>query len=154
MVFGVAMGLAVQALGSITCAGIVFSKKSYLKLYGYGTMIAVAAIAIPLLSSAFGFAGVAWGSMTAYFAKTGVETWMAQRVHSVAWDFKAPVALGCITLLVGTVHQIAYQDAGGFNGNPAPLLGLAVLLVVAWLIAFNNAARSRMRTLLRPKRVA
>ena len=153
VVFGVAMGLAVQALGSITCAGIVFSKKSYLKLYGYGTMIAVAAIAIPLLSSAFGFAGVAWGSMTAYFAKTGVETWMAQRVHPVAWDFKAPVALGCITLLLGALHQIAYQDAGGFNGNPAPLLGLAVLLVVAWLITFNNAARSRMRMLLRPKRV-
>ena len=30
----------------------------------------------------------------------------------------------------------------------------SVLLVVAWLITFNNPARSRMRMLLRPKRVA
>ena len=87
VVFAVAMGLALQALGSITSVGIVFSKKSYLKLYGYGAMIAVAAFAIPLLSSVFGFAGVAWGSMSAYLARTILETWLAERVHPIAMGF-------------------------------------------------------------------
>ena len=133
VVFAVAMGLAVQALGSITSIGIVFSKKSYLKIYGYSTMIIVASIAIPLLAKTFGFAGVAWGSMTAYFAKTVLEAWLAERVYPLLGGFTAPLALGIITLIAGVIYQATYEDLRMFNINLAPPIGIAILLVTSWL---------------------
>lgn len=154
VVFAVAMGLALQAVGSITSVGIVFSKKSYLKLYGYGAMIAVAAIAIPLLSSVFGFAGVAWGSMSAYLARTILETWLAERVHPIMWDLKAPIALGSVTLLAGAFYQATYDELRLFNVSLAPLLGMAVLIGAAWFLVFDSAARTRMMIFIRPKRLA
>ncbi len=150
VVFAVAMGLSVQALGSVASVGIVFSKKAYLKLYGYGAMILVAAIAIPILSSVFGFAGAAWGAMTAYFTKTAVETWMAERVHPIEWDLKAPLAFGAVALTAGAFYQATYADIRIFNLSPAPLAGILGLFISAWLIVFDNASRSR----LRPKRLA
>jgi hypothetical protein len=148
------MGLALQAVGSVTSVGIVFSKKSYLKLYGYGAMIVVAAIAIPLLSSLFGFAGVAWGSMTAHLARAILETRMAERVHPVAWDLRAPVALGSVTLIAGSFYQATYDNLRVFNVSLAPLLGMAALIGAAWLLVFDGATRSRVAILLRPKRLA
>ena len=154
VVFAVAMGLAVQALGSITSVGIVFSKKAYLKLYGYGTMIGVAAFTIPLLCAAFGFAGVAWGSMVAYFAKTGLEAWIAERAHPIGWGFAAPLALGSITLAAGVLYQATFEWIDVFKAGLAPLFGIAILLVAAWLAIFDSAERSRMMILLRPKPLA
>lgn len=154
MVFAVAMGLAVQALGSITSIGIVFSKKSYLKIYGYSVMIVVASIAIPLLARTFGFAGVAWGSLMANFARTVLETWMAERVYPVAWGFTAPLALGTITLLVGVLYLATYEDMRMYNISLTPLLGIAVLLITTWSVILDSALRSRIMVLIRPKTLA
>jgi O-antigen/teichoic acid export membrane protein len=154
VVFAVAMGLAVQALGSITSIGIVLSKKSYLKIYGYSVMIVVASIAIPLLARTFGFAGVAWGSLMANFAKTVLETWMAERVYPVAWGFTAPLALGTITLLVGVLYLATYEDMRMFNISLTPLLGIAVLLITTWSVILDSALRSRIMVLIRPKTLA
>ena len=151
VVFALSMGRAVQGIGAITEIGIVFSKKSYLKLYGYGTMVLVAATAIPLLSMTFGLVGTAWGSMAALLAKTVVEAWLAQRAHPIAWSYSGPVLLGAATLVFGGLHQATFGQLEVAGLSLVPIIGIAALLAAGWLILLNAAARARLVNLLRRK---
>jgi hypothetical protein len=78
---------------------------------------------------------------------------MAERVHPIGWDLKAPIALGSVTLLAGSFYQATYGDLRLFNVSLAPLLGMAALIGAAWLLIFDNATRARMMILFRPKRL-
>jgi O-antigen/teichoic acid export membrane protein len=151
VVFPLSMGLAVQAIGGITEMGIIFSKKSYLKLYGYGTMVLVAGVTIPLLSTRFGLVGAAWGSMAALLAQTVVEAWLAQRAHPIAWSYRGPVLIGVATLAFGMLHQATSGQLEVARVSLVPILGITVLLIASWLLLLSAGTRARLVTLLRQK---
>lgn len=153
VVFALSLGLAMQAIGSITGVGIVFSKKSYLLLYGYGAMLLVSALAIPLLALGFGLVGVAWGSMFAMVARTVVEAWLAQRAHPIAWDYSGPAVLGAATLAVGLLHQATYGSLQAWGVSLAPLAGIFLLLAISWFALFDAAGRGGLVTALRAVRI-
>jgi O-antigen/teichoic acid export membrane protein len=151
VVFALCMGQAILAVGSITEIGIIFSKKSYLKLYGYGAMVLVAAIAIPVLSMTFGLVGAAWGSMMALLANTLVEAWLAQRAYPIAWSYVGPVLLGVATLLLGIIHQTMFGQFQVVGVSFIPVIGIFVLLITGWLILFDAGERRRFISMLKIK---
>lgn len=147
--FALAMALAVQLTGTVAGAGIVFAKRSYLLLYGYLAMLVVAGAAIPLLATSFGMVGVAWGSLMGMTAKALVEAWLGQRAHPIAWRYRGALILGAATLVVGLVHQMASDLSIPGGIAPVPLIGLALLWLLAWFTLFDTAERNHAFTLAR-----
>lgn len=144
VVFALTMALAVQSIGAVTEVGIVFSKRSHLKLYAYGLGLVVAVIAIPLLGSSFGVTGVAWGSLTAYTCKTVFEAWLAQRAHPIQWQFAGPASICALTLAIGLAHQVWFDQAELFGVRWIPVLGLAMLVPMVWLLLLDSGDRARL----------
>ena len=142
VVFALTMGLAIQSIGSVTEVGIVFSKKSHLKLYAYGVGLAVATLAMPLLGSRFGIVGVAWGSLAGYVAKAFVEGWLAQSAHQIDWRYAGPVGICVLTLAIGLVHQAWFDRAVLFGVRWIPLAGLASLLASGWFLFLDAGDRA------------
>lgn len=144
VVFALAMGLALQGISYVSSVGIVFSKRSYLKLYAYGVMLAVAAAAIPLLAARHGIAGAAWGSMLAMLAKLLVETWLAQRAWPLRWCFGGPAFLTGFTLLIGVIHQLTLGSVAMAGIGLIPLAGLLLIVPLVWfgLMPFGTRAKA------------
>ncbi len=139
--FALCMGLALQGISSLTTVGIVFSLKSYLKIYGHVVLLVVALIAIPTLASLYGIAGAAWGSMLSMLSKTIFETWLAQRAQRIAWDFRGVVVLGVMTLGVGVVAQVSYGTAMFAGLSLVPLAALPLVPIIAWTIVLSADER-------------
>lgn len=149
VVFALSMGLAIQAIGWITEIGISFSKKSYLKLYGYLVSLLFAASAIWILTPHFGLAGAAWGAMIGYLAKALVETWLAQRAYPMPWDYSRIVGLVLITLSFGLVHHATYSYLGPVGLSPVPVVGCFVILAVGWWNVLNCQERAKVGDVVR-----
>jgi O-antigen/teichoic acid export membrane protein len=149
VVFALTMGLVVQSLGGITEVGIVFAKRSYLKLYAYGLGLVVASTAIYLLGTRFGIVGVAWGSLAGHAAKTVFEARLAQQAHSIRWHYGPPLAVCGLTLATGLVHQWAFDSAVLLGVRWVPLAGLLVLLALVWWGLLGPADRQRLLLLRR-----
>ena len=144
VVFALTMALAIQSIGAVTEVGIVFSKRSHLKLYAYGLGLVVAVIAIPLLGARFGVAGVAWGSLTGYICKTVFEAWLAQRAHHIQWQFAGPVCICVLTLAIGLAHQAWFDQAVLFGVRWIPVAGLAMLVALVWFVMLDSNDRTRL----------
>lgn len=144
VVFALTMALAIQSIGAVTEVGIVFSKRSHLKLYAYGLGLVVAVIAIPLLGARFGVAGVAWGSLTGYICKTVFEAWLAQRAHHIQWQFAGPVSICVLTLAIGLAHQAWFDQAVLFGVRWIPVAGLAMLVALVWFVMLDSNDRTRL----------
>lgn len=139
--FALAMGLALQGISYVSSVGIVISKRSYLKLYAYGVMLVVAAAGIPLLATAYGIVGAAWGSLLAMLAKAVVETWLAQRAWPIHWRFGGAAFLAGFTLLVGLVHQVALGSLAFAGVELVPLAGLLLMVPIGWFGLMNSGTR-------------
>ena len=150
VVFALAMAPAVTVIGSVLAVGITFSKRSHLFLYGYLGLLVTAVITIPLLGHAFGLAGIAWGSLLAYFTKSGVEAVLAQRVHPLNWQYRGPVLLIALVTAIGLAHTLFFDITtfGGVSAIPA-IAGL-VLPVIAWFLLFSASERAYVTTMLKP----
>jgi O-antigen/teichoic acid export membrane protein len=148
VVFALAMSLALQAIGAVTEVGIVFAKRSYLKLYAYALMVGIAAVAMPLLGGAFGIVGVAWGSLVAYAGKVSLEAWLAQRAHPVGWSYRGPVLICLMTLAIGLLHQALFARLSWAGLQMVPLAGLVLLVAAAWILLLDADERRRAHNLL------
>ena len=144
VVFALTMALAIQSIGAVTEVGIVFSKRSHLKLYAYGLGLVVAVVAIPLLGARFGVAGVAWGSLTGYICKTVFEAWLAQRAHHIQWQFAGPVCICVLTLAIGLAHQAWFDQAVLFGVRWIPVAGLSMLVALVWFVMLDSNDRTRL----------
>ena len=114
VVFAVAVGLALQAIGFDHLGRHRFFEKVLSEALRLRRDDRCRRVAIPLLSSVFGFAGVAWGSMSAYLARTifGKPGWLSGSIRLDGIS-KAPIALGSVTLLAGALcPRRHYGDRG------------------------------------------
>ena len=144
VVFALTMALTIQSIGAITEVGIMFSKRTHLKLYAYGLGLLVSAVAIPLLGSRFGVAGVAWGSLAGYTCKTVLEAWLAQRAHQIHWQFAGPISICVLTLMIGLMHQLWFDQAVLYGVRWIPLVGLLLLLGLVWFVMLDSGDRVRV----------
>jgi O-antigen/teichoic acid export membrane protein len=147
--FALCLGLAANAIGSIASVGIVLSKRAHLKLYAYGALLLIAVIAIPAGAWLFGLAGAAWGSALAMMAKTLVETLLARRAYPLAWDYRAPLLLGGLTIAVGVAHQLTFGLLEIRGVSLLPLGGLVLLPAVSWFLLLDAGERRQFSGLLR-----
>lgn len=144
VVFTLAMALAVQSIGGITDIGIVLSKKSYLKLYGYAAMLVVAGLAIPLLASLFGLIGVAWGSLAAQMSKVVTEANLAQRAHPLEWSYAGPLAAAAMALAAGILHQLTFGHFLAAGISLIPMLAIPAMAAMMWIYFINPDAKERI----------
>lgn len=144
VVFALSMGFVVQSLGGITEVGILFAKRSYLKLYAYGLGLLMTAAGIYLLGPRFGIVGVAWGSLVGYASKTVFEAWLAQQAHSIRWHYGPPIAICGLTLVTGFLYQWTFDTAAVLGVRWVPLAGLLGILAFAWWGLLNRADRKRL----------
>jgi O-antigen/teichoic acid export membrane protein len=142
VVFPLAMALAIQSTGWITEIGISISKRSHLSLYSYAAFLLASAVSIWTFSGPFGFVGVAFGVMIGYGVLAVVGSWLAQRVHAMAWDFKFPLVALALTLAVGLVGTWMRARLGGSAATAAHIAGVALLLAFGWLYSFSERERT------------
>ena len=147
--FALCMGIALQGIASLTTVGIVFSLKSYLKIYSHVLLVAVALVGIPILASIYGIAGAAWGSMLAMLAKTVFETWLSQRAQRIAWEFRGVVLLGLVTLGVGVLAQVSYGTAMFAGLSLVPLAALPLVPLIGWTLVLSQEERTMARKFVR-----
>ena len=148
VVFGLALGFALEATGWITSIGIGLSKRSYLNLYAYGAFLAVSLVGIYGLLKVFGLVGVAWGAMLGHLAKTGLESWLAQRAYPMPWEYAGVVRLSLLTIGVGVLSQIATWTSGSSAGAAVAALGVLLVLACGYLLVFDREDRNRIRGVL------
>ncbi|HSJ31043.1 MAG TPA: oligosaccharide flippase family protein [Longimicrobiales bacterium] len=137
VVFGLSLGLALEATGWITAIGINLSKRSYLNLYAYATFLAVSLTAMMALLPFFGLAGIAWGALLGYAAKTVVESWLAQRAYPLPWAYEGTVRLGLLTMSAGLASQIVSGTIGRAAGGLVAAAGALAVLAYGWTSVLN-----------------
>ena len=148
VVFPLAMGLAIQAIGWITELGIVIEKKSHLNLYSTGLFWLTALAAIGVLTPMLGLMGVGFGVMTAHVVKSGVSAWLAQRVHPMQWPY---IPVGIIvgwTVGAGILAAVAGSALGSAYHALIQSASVLVILTTSWRLCFSGAARKKVRALI------
>lgn len=147
VVFALAFGLAVEAVGWISGIGITLSKRSYLNLYSYLVFLAVSVAGMLALLPAFGLAGVAWGAMLGRLAKALVDTWLAQRAHPLDWHFAGVGWLIALGLALGGLTQVAFRWGGAWPVSFMAAGAVLVLVAVGWRGVLTAQERARLVTL-------
>jgi O-antigen/teichoic acid export membrane protein len=149
VVFPIALGLAIKAIGgSFLGLGIGLSKRSYLYLYGFLAHLVVSTLAIYVLIRAFGLAGVAWGAMLGYLAKSFMEAWLAQRAYPLPWAFSGVIGLGLTTIVIGLLSQTLIWTGSPLLGAVVRGMGLLVVPTLGWMVLFNGEERARIISVL------
>lgn len=148
IVFMLSMGLAIQSLGSMAGAGIVFSRRSYLLLAGYGALVVVAIVIIPPLARWLGIAGVAWGSLIAVATRSAVEAWLGQRAHAIAWDYRGPLFVIAATVMVGVALQMGVWPVKVAGFAVFPLVALVAIGIASYWLLFTASEREGARRLI------
>ncbi len=142
VVFALSLTKAIQSIGGVTGLGITLAKKSYIKLYSYLLMILVAFLILPLLSKNFGLSGLAFGSLIAMVTWAVMETYLSQRIHPIEWRFTSTILILLTTIIFGFLHQITL-DSYLFKGvSFIPLIGILLIIFLAWFKVFNVDQRT------------
>lgn len=142
-VFPLTMGLAVQSIAWITGIGTGLSKKTYLNLYSYILFLAVSATSMYFLFGMIGFAGVAWGGMAGYFAKSIAETFFAQRSYPMKWQFKGVVMVIFLVTLAGIAIELIRIE-NNFHASIVSGAGALLIPIAGWYLLFSKEDRRRI----------
>ncbi len=103
VVFPLALGLCIQAMGWISGIGIDLSRRSYLNLYAVIPSVAVSAASILLLIEPFGVMGVAIGLCIGHAFRTVVYTLLAYRAYPLRFSLGKPLLIVAATTVLGTI---------------------------------------------------
>ena len=145
VVFPLAMGLAIQAVGWITDIGIGLSMRSYLSLYAYAAALVTTVIGIVVLVPVLGLLGAGVGVMSGFLVRAVVASWLAQRSYPLPWNYAPTVTVMSMTILMGLLATWIGQHWGA----PAQAVTLGVciagLLVLGWNGLLTAAERRQVR---------
>ncbi len=132
VVFPLAMGLAVQAVGWITDIGIGLSMRSYLSLYAYAAALVSTVFGIVVLAPLFGLFGVGVGVLCGFIVRAVVASWLSQRSYPLSWNYASTVTIMSLTIVVGLLATWIGQHLG--TQVQAVMLGACMvgLLVLGW----------------------
>ena len=150
VVFPLAMGLALQAIGWIPGIGISISKKTVLNLYAYLLYAAVSVAAIFSLARAFGIFGVAYGTLCGHAAKAFMESYFGQKAWRIEWQFGGIVAVPLFTIAIGITAHIARAV---FPYGQTLMLAISVpaVFAIGWKYLFSPENRAKITGMLRSR---
>lgn len=140
VVFPLALGLGLQAIGWIPSIGIDLAKKSYLKFFAILASMIITIGAIWILIP-LGIAGVAWGVCLGYASQTILQTWMAYKAYPLRLYLYKPILLVAVTVAGGLLGTSLKID----NLYAAFMLRVMMLLLImgfVWVIIFTQKERS------------
>ena len=144
LVFALSMGIAIDGILTILDVGVLFSKKSYIKLYSYFIFLFSALIFIYFFINVFGVLGVAWGSLIAYIIKIFVTFWFSQKVYPLEWEFKKIITIGIFTLIVGIISQFISIYININYGLYFCGLGIIFLILFSWFFIFSLDEKNKI----------
>lgn len=99
IVFSLALSVVILAIGNILELGIDFSKKSYLKLYGFIISLIISLLTSYLLINTYGFNYAGIGLVIGSICKVGIDLFFAYKVYKIRWDI-LPILLLFITIVL------------------------------------------------------
>lgn len=129
LVFPLAIGLAIQGTSWITEIGITISKRSEFGLLGYVAMIGVTFAMILALAPKLGLWGIALAVMLGHCSKALVASFLAQRIHPLAWNYRPVMSLFAASIVIGCTGTFVghYYSTAVANG-----IYLGGLILVGW----------------------
>lgn len=145
VVFPLAMGQALQAIGWIPALGISVAKRTSLNLYAYLVYIAVTAVAILALGWAMGPVGIAYAAMAGLAAKSALEAWFGMRAWPIGWELGGVLAVAGATAAIGIAAHAAAKAVDASLACYIPLASLPLVLILGWLGMFGARERSRIK---------
>ncbi len=144
LVFALCMCIAIDGVLSIVDVGILFAKKSIIKIYSHSVFLLTAVIAIYFFINIYGIIGVAWGSLIAYIIKLCFSFWMSQKVYPLKWEFKKIIITGIVTLLLGLIAHLVSVYTKIHYGLYISGLGSLILIVFSWYFVFNKEEQNKI----------
>ncbi len=145
VVFPLAMGLAIQAVGWITDIGIGLSMRSYLSLYAYAAALACTVITIVVLAPLLGLFGVGVGVMCGFLVRAVVGSWLSQRSYPLPWNYASTVTVMSMTIVVGLMATWIGQHWGAPAQAVTLVVCIAGLLVLGWNGMLTATERLQVR---------
>ncbi|MDN5076930.1 oligosaccharide flippase family protein [Aliarcobacter butzleri] len=88
IVFFLALSIVILAIGNILELGIDFSKKSYLKLYGFIFSFIISLSSSYFLINNYGFNYAGVGLVIGSICKVIIDSFLAYKVHIIRWRLK------------------------------------------------------------------
>lgn len=149
VVFALAFGLAVQAIGWITEIGITLSKRSYLSLYGHLAALVVTLAAITLLAPRFGLTGVAYGVLSGHAARALLASILAQRAWPLAWQYRSVLLVIVITLAFGLISAWVGHALGEAARRLVIMIGLICIVGIGGRTMFTTSEIMRALEVVR-----
>jgi O-antigen/teichoic acid export membrane protein len=151
VVFPLAMGLAIQAVGWITEIGIGLSMRTHLSLYAYAAAVLVTVVGMVVLVPVLGLPGAGVGVMLGFLVRAVVASWLAQRAYPMAWKYGSTVILMSLTIIVGLLGTWIGVIWGAQAQGITLGLSLVTLVVLGWKGMLAAHERSLVMAYLRAR---
>jgi len=144
VVFPLAMGLAMQAIGGITEIGIGISKRTHFSLVGHLAHAAIVVTTIPVLAPRIGILGVGVSVMIGLGLRALISTGLAQKVYPMKWEFLPSSVVLMTTLTIGSLAVFVQEQQKGNLGHGLLAFGVAAVLGAGWLLLFSAGERKKI----------
>ncbi|MCA9191820.1 MAG: oligosaccharide flippase family protein [Planctomycetales bacterium] len=149
IVFFLTLGLAVQALGSITSVGLMIKKRADLKLYGYLIMVFTSLLFMWILVPHYGAIGVGAANAISLTLKTLVESIISNRYYRLGANQLKPFLIILLVVLIGLLDLATRKSIPNYTIHPMPLVGCLVVAAVSWIYLFSREEREKLFSVTR-----
>ena len=148
IVFPLALGLNVQAVGWIVEIGISLSKRSYLSIYGYLCFLITSVAVVLLLIKDYGLFAIAFGGLAGYTAKSLIAGWLSIKAYPIRWLCGRVVSTYLVFAMMGCSLCFA---AHVYLVDLSLLFALLGGLVVPfyWFFVIQKEDRFKLRSFLK-----
>jgi O-antigen/teichoic acid export membrane protein len=146
VVFPLALGLAVTAIGLITSLGLTIEKRESPRLYSYLLYIAVSVLAMWLLGKWFGMIGIAYGALLGEVALAAFLCFFSSRISRVDWQIGSIIPYLVLFLVLSLSVRWAGFQLEGFGGYFLRLSSIIFFILLGWFMMFDRQTRTDART--------
>lgn len=144
LVFPLALAVGIRGISWITEIGITISKKSYLSIISHSVQFFSTIILIILFSNNFGLIGVAISVLVGQILRSVIESYCAQKVYPMNWDYNPVIKLLFITILIGIFSEIVRDFFGNLLSNFSYFIGIILLIYFSKNNLFSLSEREKI----------
>lgn len=144
LVFPLALAVGIRGISWITEIGITISKKSYLSIISHSVQFFSTICLIIILSNKFGLTGVAISVLTGQILRSIIESYYAQKVYPMNWDYNPIIKLLLITIFIGLFSEIIRNFYGDLLTNFSYLFGIIFLIYFSKKKLFSSLEREKI----------
>lgn len=148
VVFPLAMVLAITSIGSVVSIGITISRKTYLSLFSYFSLVVCAVFMMPELTEKFGIAGVAWALLAATSLKIAIDAWLAYCVYPINLNLTPILVVYTLTLISGFLNTILGANFEVFGIAIIHVIATIIIILYGWFFALSSEDRMQIKNKL------